>query len=170
VDFRVRPAHLEDAEGVVRAHEEASDPLFRELVGRSLEELVPFESRAEQYRQSLAQVSSDAAILVAESDGRIVGMAVWRREEGVVGELRDLHVVPEAWGTGVAKALIEAASAGLRKAGAREAFLWVGEENPRARRFYEREGWTHDGTSRASELGPTELRYRLTLGFANSAE
>jgi GNAT superfamily N-acetyltransferase len=70
----------------------------------------------------------------------------------------------------VAKALIEAASAGLRKAGAREALLWVGEENPRARRFYEREGWTHDGTSRASELGPTELRYRLTLGFANSAE
>jgi hypothetical protein len=44
-----------------------------------------------------------------------------------------------------------------------EAILWVGEANARARRFYEREGWSADGETRESPLGPRKLRYRLTL-------
>jgi hypothetical protein len=38
------------------------------------------------------------------------------------------------------------------------------EDNPRARRFYEREGWEHDGGRKDDELlGVTvsEVRYRL---------
>jgi hypothetical protein len=56
-----------------------------------------------------------------------------------------------------------AATGALREMGAVEAFLWVGEENPRARRFYEREGWSHDGSSQPSSLGPLELRYTKSL-------
>jgi RimJ/RimL family protein N-acetyltransferase len=40
------------------------------------------------------------------------------------------------------------------------------EDNPRARRFYEREGWSHDGGEREEEfLGVpiSEVRYRITL-------
>jgi GNAT superfamily N-acetyltransferase len=170
VDLLVRPARLEDAEGVVRAHEEASAEMFHEVVGKPLAEFVPFEARLEQVQTSIAKVSRDAQILVAERDGRIVGMAVWRRHPNGEGELKDLHVVPEAWGTGVATELIAAAADGLRRAGAEEAFLWVGEANPRARRFYEREGWAPDGTSQASSLGPTELRYRQALGPARTSE
>jgi hypothetical protein len=42
--------------------------------------------------------------------------------------------------------------------------LWVAEDNPRARRFYEREGWTLDGARKEDELlGVTvaEVRYRI---------
>lgn len=170
MDFVVRPARLEDAEGVVRAHEEASAEMFHELIGKALADFVPFDARLEQFRTSIAKVSDDAQILVAEGDGRILGMAVWRRHESGEGELKDLHVVPDAWGTGVAKELIEAAVDGLRRAGAQEAFLWVGEANPRARRFYEREGWAPDGTSQASSLGPTERRYRRPLVTARTSE
>jgi GNAT superfamily N-acetyltransferase len=80
------------------------------------------------------------------------------------GEVKDVYVVPEAWGTGVAGGLMSAALDALRDMGATEAFLWVVEENPRARRFYERDGWTHDGTSKPSPLGPPELRYTKALG------
>jgi GNAT superfamily N-acetyltransferase len=159
----VRPARLEDAEDVVRVHEQASAELFSDVVGKPLEEFMPFAARVEEYRRGLGKVSPDAQVIVAESAGRVIGMAVWRRE-ATEGELRDLYVIPEAWGTGVAKELMDAALEGLRLAGAEEAFLWVVEANPRARRFYEREGWSYDGTQRATPLGPAELRYRLTLG------
>jgi GNAT superfamily N-acetyltransferase len=82
--------------------------------------------------------------------------------EADTGELRDLYVVPQAWGTGVAGALHETALDWMRER-APEAILWVGEANARARRFYEREGWGADGETRESPLGPRELRYRLTL-------
>ena len=40
----------------------------------------------------------------------------------------------------------------------------MAEDNPRARRFYEREGWTLDGARKEDELlGATvaEVRYRI---------
>ena len=52
----------------------------------------------------------------------------------------------------------------MRAAGYRDAILYVLEDNPRARRFYEREGWALDGGTKRDEfLGVevTELRYRL---------
>jgi hypothetical protein len=55
----------------------------------------------------------------------------------------------------------------LRAAGFVTAHLWVLEDNPRARHFYERGGWMLDDGRREEEfLGVpiTEVRYRITLG------
>lgn len=164
--FTVRIARLEDAEAVVAVHERASAELFEETVGAPLADVLPLEGRLAECRALLlsaepAAPQSRTRTLVAERDGEIVGMTTWSLDPDDAGEVVDLHVVPDAWGTGVAASLLDAAVAGLRDAGAREPFLWVGEVNARARRFYEREGWEHDGTARASRLGPTVLRYRL---------
>lgn len=54
----------------------------------------------------------------------------------------------------------------LRAAGHREAILWVLDDNRRARRFYEREGWRLDGAVKEDDfLGVrvSEVRYRITL-------
>ena len=157
----IRQARLDDAEGFVRAHEAAWDAVG--VVEKRLGELVSFEDRVAMFEASLAKVSHDARAWVAERSEEIVGLAVCRREGAEAIELRDLYVVPSAWGSGVAKALMDTALEAMREAGVREALLWVGEENSRARRFYEREGWTADGASRASQLGPIEVRYRLAL-------
>jgi GNAT superfamily N-acetyltransferase len=95
---------------------------------------------------------------VAERDGEIIGLAT-----RVGSELRDLYVVPRAWGTGVARALMEAVLSEIRAADAAEAMLWVVQANGRARRFYEREGWLPSGETRDSALGPSEVQYRLLL-------
>jgi RimJ/RimL family protein N-acetyltransferase len=55
----------------------------------------------------------------------------------------------------------------LRRRGFTTATLWVLEDNPRARRFYEREGWVLDGEQREEEflgVAISEVRYRITLG------
>ena len=63
--------------------------------------------------------------------------------------------------------MLAAAIAALRARSFVTASLWVLEDNPRARRFYEREGWRLDGGRRKEEfLGVeiSEVRYRVTLG------
>ena len=154
----VRRALPADAEGFVRAHEASWDATIGEIVGRSLGALAPFADRVARFRTGVEEPPPHTGAWVAERDGEIVGIAV-----RAGAELRDLYVVPEAWGSGVAEELMEAALADIRADSSAEALLWVGEENARARRFYEREGWTQSGETRASVLGPTEVEYRFAL-------
>ena len=54
----------------------------------------------------------------------------------------------------------------LRERGFADAMLWVLADNPRARRFYEREGWHDDGgRKRDAFLGVDveEVRYLIKL-------
>jgi GNAT superfamily N-acetyltransferase len=157
-ELTVRRARLEDAESFVCAYEAAWDATMGAIVGRPLQELAPFEERIERFRTGLEQPQPDASVWVAERDGDLVGVAV-----GVGAELRALFVVPEAWGSGAANALMEAVLGAIGSGGAQEATLWVVEENGRARRFYEREGWELTGETRASPVGPAELQYRRQL-------
>ncbi len=73
---------------------------------------------------------------------------------------------PEAWGTGAGYAVHEAALAALRDHGFSHAILWVLEDNPRARAFYERQGWLCDEERAATPIGGTllqEVRYSRAL-------
>lgn len=107
-------------------------------------------------------------MLVAEDDGSIIAFASFgeSRDATGEGELYAIYALPEAWGSGAATALMAAALTALRTSGFATANLWVLEDNPRAQRFYEREGWSSDGGRREGEfLGVpiTEVRYRFML-------
>jgi GNAT superfamily N-acetyltransferase len=101
---------------------------------------------------------------VAETHTGVVGFASVgpsRDEEGV-GELYAIYVDPDAWSTGTGRALIERAEEQLR-AEYPSATLWVLEDNPRARAFYERAGWAADGDWKAEQrfgVRAAEVRYR----------
>jgi GNAT superfamily N-acetyltransferase len=72
--------------------------------------------------------------------------------------------VPEAWSSGAGAALMASALEALRSYSS--ATLWVLADNPRARRFYEREGWVLDGGRREEEIlgvDVAEVRYRITF-------
>jgi RimJ/RimL family protein N-acetyltransferase len=77
-----------------------------------------------------------------------------------------INLAPEAWGRGLGRTLLEAATTKLRDSGYREAVLWVLDGNARARRFYEAAGWSADGTAKREDMGGTlvtEVRYRREL-------
>lgn len=61
------------------------------------------------------------------------------------GEVVAIYTLPEYWGTGVGKLLMEAALEDLRKQGFTRFLLWVFGANLRARRFYEKCGFSADG-------------------------
>ena len=82
------------------------------------------------------------------------------------GELAALYLHPDTWGSGAANPLIDRAEVLLAEQGYTEPVLWVFEANARARRFYERHGWSFDGTASSiafGEVHPVDLRYRKNL-------
>jgi GNAT superfamily N-acetyltransferase len=95
------------------------------------------------------------------NDDKSIDEATVLAEPGTVGELTGFYVHPDHWGTGVANVLHEAAYNTLRADGWVSLKLWVLEANARARRFYERHGWTADGDRAPLPLPglPIEVRY-----------
>lgn len=88
--------------------------------------------------------------LVAEADGAPIGFVAacpdWKDWElGVVLEIHEIAVAPEWQGKGVGKALLEEAYALGRAHGRSVAALWVGEENLKARAWYEKLGFKEVG-------------------------
>jgi GNAT superfamily N-acetyltransferase len=66
--------------------------------------------------------------------------------------LNDLFVTPEARGTRASVALLEAAKAHAKAAGARRITLRTAHTNARARRVYERNGWQLDAKFRTYDF------------------
>lgn len=79
---------------------------------------------------------ANGQVIVAEVDGEIAGFAAV-----VGGELDGLFVEPDMWGSGIGRALVDAATHEARKRGLALKVI----ANPRARRFYEHCGLSVEG-------------------------
>jgi len=86
---------------------------------------------------------------VALVDGRVAGFVVVHDDE-----LEQVYVDSAHRGSGVAPALMEAGLRQVARAGHDRAWLAVAAGNARARRFYEREGWSDDGLFDYAAEGP----------------
>jgi GNAT superfamily N-acetyltransferase len=164
---RVRLAVVDDADAIGRVHVSAWQAAYRgQMPDELLDRLDPVE-RAAIWRDRLT--TGDAVPLVVEDErGDVVGVAHVGpdRRHPDRGELWMINLAPEAWGKGLGRTLLEAATDELRGRGYREAVLWVLDGNVRARRFYEAAGWHADGTAKREEMGGavvTEARYRREL-------
>jgi len=91
----------------------------------------PVPAVAMRWRTALA--AAEVCVLLAERGGRAVGLACV-----APGWLQGLFVVPDAWGSGLADHLHEAAIMIVRAHGCSRCRLWVLAANHRARRFYAR--------------------------------
>jgi GNAT superfamily N-acetyltransferase len=160
----VRPARPEDAAAIAAVHVRTWQAAYDHVFGADrlavLDEQLP--RRIERWERLLRE---EEGVWVAEEDGRIVGFVGVgaSRDEAGEGELYSIYVLPEAWGGGAGTALMAVAREQLLAAYP-ASILWVLDDNPRARRFYEREGWAVDGGRKTDTfLGVevSEVRYRL---------
>jgi ribosomal protein S18 acetylase RimI-like enzyme len=159
----VRRATPEDARPIAEVHVATWRGAYAHVFPAEVLESLSVDAREQGWRQVIADEAM--CVYVAEDVARIVGfinVGASRDAEGE-GELYAIYVHPEAWGSGAGKALLEAGRAWLAERFA-TASLWVLEDNPRARRFYEREGWFLDGerTDIVRGIPVSEVRYRLS--------
>jgi GNAT superfamily N-acetyltransferase len=130
------------------------------------------ERGATWWRGVIEAPAPGAHTLIVDREGRTAGFASLGRaldeasEPEHVGELYAIYVAPDSWGRGVGRALMAEALRRLRGESYGEGILWVIEDNPRTRRFYELAGWGADGGSKDEEWLDTsvhEIRYRIHL-------
>jgi len=147
----VRDVEPSDADAVADLHVRAWQVAYRGVVPDNVLDHPDHErARHEGWRYRLEHGppptgDTQNRIFVGQRRERVVGFGHVGREteahDHERGEVYGLYVHPVAWGTGVADALMAACLAELRTRFA-SAVLWVLRDNPRARRFYERTGWT----------------------------
>lgn len=149
MDARIRQATPEDADAVARVVADgfATYRSFTPADWTPPDELELALGFAVQLR------SRDLWCGVIEDGGAIVGQvglgpaSQSRRpttEEGLA-HLQNLFVVREHWGTGLATVLLDGAIEVARERGFVRIRLFTPVAQARARRFYEREGWTEAG-------------------------
>jgi GNAT superfamily N-acetyltransferase len=106
--------------------------------------------QADSFRTRAAQRIGDTTVAVI--DGEVAGFTM------VVGdEVEQVYVAARHRGTGVADLLLDGAERQVKAAGHAAAWLAVVPGNARARRFYERHGWTDAGPfdyAAAGDHGP----------------
>jgi GNAT superfamily N-acetyltransferase len=86
-------------------------------------------------------LQSGGAVWAAEADGVIVGMVATRPLGEGAWEICKMYVAAAHRGGGLAVALIDAAEAHARAAGATRMQLWTDTRFERAHRFYEKRGY-----------------------------
>jgi ribosomal protein S18 acetylase RimI-like enzyme len=161
VDWQVTGPVVDDAEQLASVHVQAWREAYAELLPERFYDDSARSGRLLMWSRLLAQEDAGDRVRVARHEGRLVGFALRgravrhgdhppAREE----QLFALYVLAPWYGRGVAQALLEQCLSG------RPAQLWVAKDNARARRFYEKNGFTSDGTEQVDhELdGLVEVR------------
>ncbi len=102
-------------------------------------------------------------IIVAKEDNRVIGFVGFGNrgnEAPDTGEIFALYVLPEYYGKGVGRKLMEAGLEQLKDYP--QVCLWVLRENKRAIRFYRKLGFVTDGEEMTGQnIGATEIRMVL---------
>jgi GNAT superfamily N-acetyltransferase len=168
----VRDARPEDARDVAHVHTEAWRAAYAHAFPHEALTAISAARRAEFWRDVVERRAPRTHTLLATHSGRVVGFASLGPElddeadREPRGELYAMYVIPHQWGFGIGQALMAEAVERLRSEGFGKAILWVLEDNPRARRYYELAGWRVDDSFREAELlgmSVREVRYQIAL-------
>ncbi len=162
-ELSVRAAEVQDAAAITNVHIASWRGAYAGVIPDDV--LAGLDAAERESAWQRALTSSDISAWVALCSQRLIGFASVgpaRDEDSNPGdlELQTMYLDPESWGRGVARALMRTIDEGVT-AEARLS-LWVFAENERARRFYQRSGFAHDGVERIDEYGGkplTAVRY-----------
>ena len=137
----VRPAVPNDAEALGRCHLACWREAYADLVDPA--RLAPFLADVDGFVERWWGLDGRWPVRVADAGDRLVGLASARPASGeAVAHLSALYVRREHWSTGLGQRLLDSVL------GDAPATLEVFRDNARARRFYARNGFVPDGTSR----------------------
>jgi ribosomal protein S18 acetylase RimI-like enzyme len=173
----IRPARPEDAGVVAALRAQSWQAAYAGVIPDDV--LAESTSPASVARQATWFLDRWTGMIIAESDGAAVGYSSFGRERtsGELGsmpgpdqdparaELYAIYVAPAHWSTGAGRALMDSVLDRAAAAGYERISLWVLRDNPRARRFYGRAGFSVTGESEvlAGLGGVTEVRYARPL-------
>jgi ribosomal protein S18 acetylase RimI-like enzyme len=169
----VREMALDDCDRVSEIRIRGWQHAYRGLMPQPYLDALSVAEDAERRRTFFVRAGSEVVNLVAERAGEVVGWACHGPyRDGEIrtddAELYAIYVDAGQFGAGIGQSLLREAVRRCADAKHPRMLLWVLKGNDRARRFYERAGFTADGAEEPSDVDGVavpEVRYvRELLG------
>ena len=162
--MKLRIANKNDAAGVAKVHIDTWKECYKGVVPDSYLDSFDYAERTKSWEKGLCDKSQ--LNFVAEEIQEIIGWVTYglnrdKRAANIL-EIYGIYVLPKYWGTDVGISLFNAAMNDLEAKTPKIVTLWVLEENIRARKFYQHNGFKLDGTTVEITIGGkklTEVRY-----------
>jgi ribosomal protein S18 acetylase RimI-like enzyme len=143
----VRPAIPADARGIALVHVQAWREAYAHLIPAEALARISVDQRERRWAELISAATPD--VWVGTDGESTVGWATSSCGHAADSprdlELEGIYVLASHHGSGLGQRLLDAAI------GEGTAFLWVADDNPRARGFYVRNGFSPDG---ATKVGP----------------
>jgi|SRR5262245_32287807 len=157
----VRDATVDDAHAIAEVHVASWRWAYRGQVPEAILDALSVEDREAMWRRSLSEGKARAAVAVDDA-GAVVGFVETgptadEAADERTGEVFAIYVLERATGSGVGAELLRRGEDDLRGEGFGRSMLWVLTSNERARRFYERNGWTFAGRRSTYHIGEADL-------------
>jgi ribosomal protein S18 acetylase RimI-like enzyme len=145
----LREATSSDAVVIACLHAESWRSAYRGIFSDDFLDNRVHEERKKSWQARFSGATGPFFVLLAENGGQLAGFAcVFPDQDPIWGSYLDnLHVAPGLTGLGIGRSLLSEAARRLERNGSHGGlYLWVVEQNRRARGFYERAGGTIVGS------------------------
>ena len=160
----IRAASVDDAEAIAQVHTRSWQLAYQGIMSEDFLAELRWETRVERWEKILCDPhpDSNSVFVSTTNEGTVTGFAS-------IGQVRDedlkpqkffelyaIYVAPEYWNLGFGNTLWNAALTSVPPSTSGVS-LWVLTQNERARRFYERAGFSSDGTRHIENIGGLDL-------------
>lgn len=158
----IRPATLEDAPAIARAHVAAWSEAYAGVVPAGFLTSLTYKQRRARWEASLAE--NRETVLVDEREGELAGVIAFGpshdpdRDGTETAEIYVLFVAPAFWRQQVGTSLLEEAEGRVQRVGARRITHWVIARHAAGRRFSEHAGFRCDGSQREGRFRSERLK------------
>lgn len=165
----IRFVNTEDIDTLASVHSQSLQAAYKDIVPDDiLDNSFSFERRRAGFSHELheqrpfnviAYDGSNPVGLLSFGDSRHIDV-----DEDTI-ELWRIYLLPQYWGSGFGEELFRWGINEIKVRGFKKVILWVLEENPRARRFYEKNGFSFTGQKKEEEIGKmiSEMLYMKNL-------
>lgn len=163
MEIEIRAATKEDASSLANIIVESWKSAYSELIPEA--EITRYLDKDRRKVQFEKFIEDGEIVLIGFFDEIPCGLVFANKDndEGLenCGSVYSIYLLEETWGKGLSSKLMDETVEILKGEGCKKISLWVYEENIRARKFYEKHGFTFDGSKKHSRFSnkPLELRY-----------
>jgi RimJ/RimL family protein N-acetyltransferase len=167
----IRYANKEDADTLAFINSKSAQTGYKGIIPEDfLKEKFSYDRLRDRLYKELEEGTTTSCIIY--KDNIPVGMQTFAKDDLTERDASEIdiwrvYLLPEYWGQNIGMEFMDWGTRELAKKGYKKAALWVAEENARARRFYEKCGFIHDGEIHVVNVGKEVKEYRYIKVLAD---
>lgn len=152
----IRKATAYDAESIGYIHSRSWKIAYKGIITNELlNDFTPGKG-AERFLRVLKKTPDEECYLLLKNSMPLGFINLGHRDvenlQKTLREIVGIYILPEYWGQGVGRTLMEYGITELKRRGYSLLYLWVPEENIAARKFYEKLGFQTDGARKSVQF------------------